>query len=288
MEMNDQLKTYDDGGIQTGIIGGTGFYSLYQSAVETCEVETPYGAPSSPVTVGSVNGVNVAFLSRHGDRHQYPPHVVNYRANIWALKRLGVQRIIAIGAVGALQKDFRIGEIVLCDQFVNRTWGRKDTFYDGPVTTHISVSDPYCADMQKILLDAGGKLGIPIQAKATLLIIQGPRFSTKAENRDWRNAGYDLVSMTHYPEVALARELGMCYVSLCLVTDHATVLGDEQVTDHVSDLQEVVGAFKISHEKIIKLIDAAVPGMAEPHHCICHQSLAGARAEAGWVPLWFK
>lgn len=288
MEMNVSQKKYDDMGAQIGVIGGTGFYSLYPSDVETCEVETPYGAPSSPVTVGSVNGVNVAFLSRHGDRHQYPPHVVNYRANIWALKRLGVKRIIAIGAVGALQKDFRIGQIVLCDQFVNRTWGRKDTFYDGPVTTHISVSDPYCADMQKVLLDAGEKLGISIRAKATLLIIQGPRFSTKAENRDWRNAGYDLVSMTHYPEVALARELGLCYVSLCLVTDHATVLDDVQVTDHVSDLQEVVGAFKISHEKIIKLIDAAVPGMAEPHHCPCHQSLAGARAEAGWIPLWFK
>lgn len=101
------------------------------------------------MTVGSVNGVNVAFLSRHGERHQYPPHVVNYRANIWALKRLGVKRIIAIGAMGALQKDFQIGQIVLCDQFVNRTWGRKDTFYDGPVTTHISVSDPYCADMPR-------------------------------------------------------------------------------------------------------------------------------------------
>lgn len=288
MDTNNRQKTYDDISAQIGVIGGTGFYSLYPSDVATCEVETPYGAPSSPVTVGSVNGVNVAFLSRHGERHQYPPHVVNYQANIWALKRLGVKRIIAIGAVGALQKDFQIGQIVLCDQFVNRTWGRKDTFYEGPVTTHISVSDPYCADMQKVLLDTGGKLGIPIRAGATLLIIQGPRFSTKAENRDWRNAGYDLVSMTHYPEVALARELGLCYVSLCLVTDHATVLGDEQVTDHVSDLQEVVGAFKISHEKIIKLIDAAVPGMAEPHHCTCHQSLAGARAEDGWVPLWFK
>ncbi|MDA8123903.1 MAG: S-methyl-5'-thioadenosine phosphorylase [Deltaproteobacteria bacterium] len=285
--MDNQTNNHDALGPQTGIIGGTGFYSLFQSDVETWEVETPYGAPSSPVTVGSVQGVKVAFLSRHGDRHQYPPHVVNYQANIWALKRLGVNRIIAVGAVGALQKNFRIGEIVLCDQFVNRTWGRKDTYYDGPVTTHISVSDPYCADIRKILLDAGSKLDIPLHAKATLLIIQGPRFSTKAENRDWRNAGYDLVSMTHYPEVALARELGICYVSLCLVTDHATVLGDNEA-DPVSDLQDVVGAFKTSHEKIIQLLDAAIPRLGEPPQCACHRSLEGARAESGWIPLWFK
>lgn len=269
-----------------GIIGGTGVEQIFKSAVEHYEVETPYGLSSSPVSIGSIAGNNVAFLARHGLKHQYPPHMVNYRANVWALKRVGVDRIIAIGAVGSLQRHFEVGDIVLCDQFVNRTWGRRDTFFDGPVTTHVSVSDPYCPQMRQAFKEVGQGLGINIRDKAILLIIQGPRFSTKAENRDWRRAGYDLVSMTHYPEVVLARELGVCYSSLCLVTDHATVLGDDEDERPISDMDYVKASFKSGHDQLMNLIAAAIPQVAQPPNCSCRQSLLGARSEAGWVPLW--
>src|SRR5213596_3675118 len=167
---------------QIGIFGGSGFYSFLED-VEEVELQTPYGKPSAPITVGEVGGKRVAFLPRHGRKHELPPHAIPYRANAWAMKELGVRRIIGPNASGALKAELRLGEFVVCDQFVDRTSGREDTFYDGPETTHVSAADPYCPDLRALLVEVARELGIPARNGGTVVVIQGPRFSTRAEKR---------------------------------------------------------------------------------------------------------
>src|SRR5581483_8193977 len=165
-----------------GEYGGSGLYELVEGAREV-EVETPYGPPSAPIAVGELAGVRVAFLPRHGRRHELPPHRIPYRANVWAMRELGVRRIVGPNASGALRPDLALGELVVCDQLVDRTWGRADTFYDGPETTHVSAADPYCPDLRRVLLETGRELGVPVRDGGTVVVIQGPRFSTRAESR---------------------------------------------------------------------------------------------------------
>src|SRR5690349_23405460 len=153
------------------VIGGSGFYS-FLADVEEVEVETPYGAPSAPVTIGEVGGKRVAFLPRHGVKHELPPAQINYRANVWAMKELGVRRIIGPNASGALKAELELGEFVVCDQFVDRTSGRADTFYDGPETTHVSAADPYCPDLRALLVETARELGIPVQDGGTVVRLQ--------------------------------------------------------------------------------------------------------------------
>src|SRR5262245_22917388 len=182
---------------EIGVFGGSGFTSFLDEA-ETVTVETPYGAPSAPFTIGEVGGKLVAFLPRHGAAHELPPHRINYRANLWAMRELGVRRIIGPCASGALTVDLGLGDFVVCDQFVDRTWGRPDTFYDGPETTHVSAADPYCADLRGLLLDTAAGLGITARDGGTVVVVQGPRFSTRAESRWYRELGGDVINMTAY------------------------------------------------------------------------------------------
>jgi 5'-methylthioadenosine phosphorylase len=163
---------------EIGVFGGSGFYSFVED-VEEVTVDTPYGAPSAPLFIGDVGGKRVAFLPRHGVNHELPPHKIPYRANVWAMRELGVRRIIGPNASGALSADLQLGEFVVCDQFIDRTWGRSDTFYDGPETTHVSAADPYCPDLRRLLVGTARKLDIPVRDGGTVVTIQGPRFSTR-------------------------------------------------------------------------------------------------------------
>src|SRR5438067_608585 len=204
---------------EIGIFGGSGFYSFLED-VEEVELDTPYGKPSAPFVIGEIGGRRVAFLPRHGRGHELPPHRIPYRANVWALRELGVRRIVGPNASGALKPELRLGEFVVCDQFVDRTSGRADTFYDGPETTHVSTADPYCPGLRRLLLDTAAELGIPARDGGTVVTIQGPRFSTRAESRWFRQMGWDVINMTAYPEAVLARELELCYANISMVTDH--------------------------------------------------------------------
>jgi 5'-methylthioadenosine phosphorylase len=257
---------------EIGVFGGSGFYS-FLTDVERVEVETPYGKPSAPVTIGEVGGRRVAFMPRHGERHELPSAQIPYRANVWALKELGVRRIIGPNASGALRPDLALGEFVVCDQFVDRTWGRDDTFYEGPETTHVSAADPYCPDLRRILVETAAELGIKARDGGTVVVIQGPRFSTRAESKWFQQAGWDVINMTAYPEGYLARELELCYANISMVTDHDVgVEGTEPVTH-----ETVIKVFQENNEKLRELLFAAIPKIGPQPEDICSTALAGAR-----------
>jgi len=197
---------------EIGVFGGSGFYSLFDGPVEEVTINTPYGQPSDKITIGEIAGHRVAFLPRHGKQHQFAPHSIPYRANLWAMKELGVKRIIAPNAAGSLTRYIKPGDFVICDQFVDRTSGRADTFYNGPEVMHVSTADPYCPELRALAVHCTRELGIPAHEKGTMVVIQGPRFSTKAESRWYQQAGFEIIGMTQYPEAALAGELALCYV----------------------------------------------------------------------------
>ena len=255
-----------------GIFGGSGLYSLLDD-VETVEIETPYGAPSAPVAIAEVGGRRVAFLPRHGLHHELPPHRIPYRANLWAMRELGVRRIVGPCASGALRADLELGEFVVCDQFVDRTSGRADTFYDGPQTTHVSAADPYCPELRRLLLDTAAELSIPVRDGGTVAVIQGPRFSTRAESRWLRELGGDVVNMTAYPECHLARELELCYATIAMVTDYdAGAEGHEPVT-----ADRVVQVFQENNERLRELLFAVIPRIGPQPEDVCSTALRGAR-----------
>ncbi len=256
---------------EIGVFGGSGFYELLDNPREH-KVNTPFGSPSSPVMVGEIGGRSVAFLPRHGKDHSLPPHMINYRANVWAMKELGVGRIIGPNACGSLQADVVPGDFVICDQFVDRTWGRKDTFYDGPITTHVSSADPYCPAMREVAVTEAAKLGIKAHPKGTVVVIQGPRFSTRAESKWFASQGWEVINMTQYPECYLARELEICYVNISLITDHdAGAEGAEPVSN-----EEVIRVFNENNSKVKSLIHAMIPAMPDARECSCAHALDGA------------
>jgi len=205
---------------EVGVFGGSGFYAFLDDVVEV-NLDTPYGPPSAPLAIGTIAGRKVAFLPRHGKQHQLPPHLVDFRANAWALHSLGVGSVIGPCAVGSLRPDMRPGDLVVPDQLVDRTWGRPDTFSDGGAVTHLSFADPYTDELRQIVLTAAREEHDPrrVHDGGTVVVIQGPRFSTRAESQWFRRMGWDLVNMTQHPEVALCRELGMRYAGMALVTD---------------------------------------------------------------------
>ncbi len=257
--------------VEIGVFGGSGFYSLMESPTEV-RVDTPYGAPSSSVMVGEIAGRTVAFLPRHGMQHQFPPHMINYRANVWAMKALGVRRIIGPNACGSLQAHVKPGDFVICDQFVDRTWGRKDTFYDGPTTTHVSSADPYCPAMRAVAVNAARGLGITVHDSGTVVVIQGPRFSTRSESRWFASQGWEVINMTQYPESYLARELEICYCNISLITDHdAGAEGAEPVTN-----EEVVRVFSENNQKVKDLLFSMIPALPAERACVCATALEGA------------
>lgn len=257
---------------EIGVIGGSGFYAFLEE-VEEVEVETPFGRPSAPVAVGELGGRRVAFLPRHGRRHELPPHRIPFRANLWALRELGVRRVLGPCASGALRGDLALGEFVVCDQYVDRTWGRGDTFYDGPETTHVSAADPFCADLRKVLYETARELGIPAREGGTVVVIQGPRFSTRAESRWFQAMGWDVVNMTCYPECHLARELELCYATVAMVTDYDVgVEGGEAVS-----AERVMEAFRENNERLRRLLLAAIPKIGPQPDDACATALRGAR-----------
>ena len=257
-----------------GIFGGSGFYSFLEDAEEVV-VDTPYGPPSAPVAVGEIEGAKVAFIPRHGKDHEFPPHRVPYRANVWAMKEVGVRRIVGPVACGSLKPEHSPGTFVVCDQFVDRTRDRDDTFYDGPRTTHVSAADPYCPGMRSTLVEAAREIGIPVVDGGTVVVIQGPRFSTRAESRWFSQAGFDVVNMTQYPEAWLARELELCYATVCLVTDYD--VGLEGMPDVAPVSAEA--AFRVFAENLARLralLFQAVPKFGPQPDDICATALSSA------------
>jgi 5'-methylthioadenosine phosphorylase len=257
---------------EIGLFGGSGFYSFLEGAEEIA-VHTPYGPPSDRVAVGEVGGRRVAFLPRHGRGHTIPPHRINFRANLWAFHELGVQRVLAPSAVGSLKRDLPPGTFVVCDQLVNRTWGRPDTFYDGPVVTHVGFADPYCPELRALGVETGSALGIPLRPAGTGVVIQGPRFSTRAESASYSAQGWDVIGMTQYPEAVLARELQMCCMNLSLVTDYDVGLeGIPAVTT-----QEVIRILTENNDKLRRFLGEMIPKIPEARSCPCATALADAQ-----------
>jgi len=258
-----------------GIIGGSGFYDL-ASDLKEIKIETPYGIPSDQIAVGKIAGRKVAFLPRHGKQHSIPPHKINYRANIWALKSLGVSKIITSHAVGSLQKKIRPGDFVVLDQFIDRTKNRKDTFYDGPIATHISTAFPYCPQLRSLAVKSLKQLKLKVYEKGTVVVIQGPRFSTAAESTWFTKMGWDVINMTEYPEVVLARELEMCYCAIAVATDYDAGLVAEGEVQPVS-AKEVIKIFQNNIFKIKKLILKIIENWPKAVNCQCQKALAEAR-----------
>ncbi len=256
---------------EIGIFGGSGFYSLLEQVKEVA-VHTPYGAPSDKIAIAEIAGRKVAFLPRHGKNHQYPPHMINYRANLWAMRELGVSRIIGPCAAGSLQAHVKPGDFVVIDQFVHRTWGRKDTFFDGPITTHMGAAEPYCPEMRQVAINAAKKLGINVHEKGTVVVIQGPRFSTKAESREFSKNGWEVINMTQYPEGWLARELGICYVNIALITDYDVGLEGHPEVKSVTH-EDVLKVFTDNNERLRNLLFKMVESTPPAKHCECKSDL---------------
>lgn len=257
-----------------GIFGGSGFYRFLDD-VEEEAIDTPYGPPSARIRIGEINGARVAFMPRHGDEHTLPAHRINYRANVWAMKQVGATRLIGPSACGSLKAELEPGTFVLCDQFVDRTRGREDTFYDGPQTTHVSAADPYCPDLRETLLECARELGIPVVGAGTVVVIQGPRFSTRAESRWFAQAGWDVVNMTQYPEAWLARELELCYANISLVTDYDVGLEGMPDVPPVS-ADSAFAVFKENLERLRSLLFAAVPRVGPQPEDVCSTALGSA------------
>jgi 5'-methylthioadenosine phosphorylase len=238
------------GKAEIGVFGGSGFYSLLEN-VREAKIDTPYGPPSDVVFLAEVAGRKVAFLPRHGRTHTIPPHKINYRANVWAMRSLGVQAVISPCAAGSLQKHVEPGSFVVTDQFVDRTRGRIDTFYDGPIVTHISPAETYSPVLRKLAIETIRDHGIVCHETGTVVVIQGPRFSTKAESKWFHEAGWEVINMTQYPEGYLCRELGMAVVNIALITDYDSGVfsGTEAVTAH-----DVLAVFQSNAEKIKRVV----------------------------------
>ena len=257
-----------------GVFGGSGFYS-FLNETEEYEMDTPYGAPSDKIIIGTLEGRRVAFIPRHGRNHNLPPHKINYRANIYAMKEIGVKHIFGPCVSGSLQPHIKPGQFVVCDQFVDRTRGRIDTFYDGPKTVHVAMAEPYCPNLRKIVIESAGELGIDFHPTGTVVIIQGPRFSTKAESKWYADQGWEVVNMTQYPEVCLAREQEICYVNISLITDYDAGLEGHPEVKPVT-IGEVVRVFKENNEKVRDLLFKAISKIPERRDCICSHALKDA------------
>jgi 5'-methylthioadenosine phosphorylase len=256
------------------VVGGSGFYELLTD-VEHHAVQTPYGPPSGQVAVGSYKGARVAFLARHGAGHRYPPHTINYRANIWALASLGATRILGPNASGSLQPHVKPGDFVVVDQFVDRTTNREATFYDGPPVVHIGGAEPYCPELRALAVTAGRELGITVHQTGTVVVIQGPRFSTRAESRWFSSEGWEVVNMTQFPEQVLARELELCYVGISLITDYDVGLADRDDIEAVS-VAGVIEVFHRNNARVRDLLLRMIPRIPRERACICATALTGA------------
>jgi len=256
---------------EIGIIGGSGVYDpeLLEEAREI-KVYTPYGAPSALVTVGTYKSERIAFIPRHGKGHTIPPHMVNYKANVWAFRELGVKSIIASSAVGSLRDDYKPGDFVIPDQFIDRTKKRLDTFYEGGRLCHISAADPFCPQLRDFFIDLAEKLAFRVQGQGTYVCIEGPRFSTRAESKLFRSWGADIIGMTVYPECVLAREAELCYVSVAMVTDY-DVWAEKPVST-----EEIIRTMNENAKHFKRLIMEALPKVPKERTCDCQYALKDA------------
>ena len=257
---------------EIGVFGGSGFYAFLED-VSHVPVHTPYGPPSSAVAVGTLEGRSVAFLPRHGPSHELPPHRINYRANLWAMREMGVRRIIAPCATGSLQPHVKPGELVLCDQLVDRTWGRADTFFDGGVVGHVSFADPYCPELRGVLAVAAERSAVTAHPAGTVVVIQGPRFSTRAESAFYRSQGWEVINMTQYPEAFLARELGICYAAMALVTDYDTGLEGVEGIEPVT-MEAVFEVLRQNVARTRAVLFEAIPAIPVTPSCSCASALS--------------
>jgi 5'-methylthioadenosine phosphorylase len=255
---------------EMAIIGGSGLYELFDEVVSEEKVDTPYGEASGVITLAHIAGRPVAFLARHGAGHRYPAHRIPYRANLWALRSLGCRQILAPCAVGGLRPDLGAGTFVVPDQLIDRTSGREHTFYDQGAV-HVNFADPYCPRLRSSILDAARRRGQPMTDGGTMVVVNGPRFSTRAESYGYQAEGGTIINMTGAPEAALARELAMCYAAVALVTDlDAGVQGEHGVTQ-----EEVFRVFAEDIGRLRELLLAAVAHLAPREGCLCGSSLDG-------------
>jgi len=256
-----------------GVIGGTGLYdpNLLKN-IQEITVDTPYGKPSDAITVGELGGKSVAFLPRHGKKHTIRPTDINVRANIFALKKLGVKRLLAPSTVGSLREEYHPGEIVFTDQFIDRTTRREQSFYTSAENKvcHITVADPMCPELHKTLVSIAKEMQIKMHETGTYVCIEGPRFSTKAESRMYRQWGADIVGMTLVPECVLAREAEICYASISTVTDY------DVWKDHVVSIDEIKNVMTKNIENVKHLIAETIAKTPSECICQCDQALKGA------------
>lgn len=259
-------------GAEIGVIGGSGFYSFLDDPREVV-VETPYGPPSDAITLGEVAGRRVAFLPRHGRDHRFPPHRIPYRANLWALRSLGVRQVLAPSAVGSLTTSYGPGTLVVPDQLIDRTSGRVQTYYDEGAAVHLSFADPYCPLGRSAALKTASATGWSPVDGGTLVVIEGPRFSTRAESQWYAAQGWTLVGMTGHPEAVLARELALCYTPLCLVTDlDAGIEEGQGVT-----MEEVLKVFAQNIDRLRSTIAQTIAALPHDRACPCPQVLEGIK-----------
>ncbi len=273
-----------------GVIGGSGLYSLEGLRVlESMSIKTPFGSPSSEIKVCEYKGKKVAFLARHGEGHKYPPHLVPYRANLWALREVGVERILAVSAVGSINRELRAGDFIVVNSFIEFTKGREHTYYEGVLSkkvsgedrvaellnagkvVHIDVSEPYCPQMRGVLTDILREKGLRFTSGGVYACTEGPRFESTAEIRMLDKLGADVVGMTGYPEVVLARELTMCYASLCVVANPAAGISEGRLTS-----DEVMELMKEREEQIGEVIKSFIELIPENRTCGCGNILEGA------------
>jgi 5'-methylthioadenosine phosphorylase len=256
---------------EIGVIGGSGFYSFLDD-VEEIGVDTPYGPPSDSLALATVAGRRVAFLPRHGRDHRYPPHKIPYRANLWALRSLGVRQVVAPSAVGSLVREYGPGTLAVPDQLVDRTSGRAQTYYDDGAV-HVAFADPYCPRGRRNVVEAAQSAGWQPVDGGTLAIIEGPRFSTRAESRWFAAQGWTLVGMTGHPEAVLARELALCYIPACLVTDLDAGVEEGAGVTH----EEVLRVFAQNVDRLRGLVIDIVGALSAERHCPCPHALDGLK-----------
>jgi 5'-methylthioadenosine phosphorylase len=265
---------------EIGVIGGSGFYSFLDDVTEI-SVDTPYGQPSDSLFLGEIAGRRVAFLPRHGRKHHLPPHRINYRANLWALRSVGVRQVLGPCAVGGLRPEYGPGTLLVPDQMVDRTKSRAQTYYDGeqladgrtPNVVHVSLADPYCpTGRQAAVTAARGRGWEPVDG-GTLVVIEGPRFSSRAESLWHQAQGWSVVGMTGHPEATLARELELCYTSMTLVTDLDAGAESGEGVSH----EEVLAVFGANVGRLRDVLFDAVAGLpaADARTCSCEDALGG-------------
>ncbi len=267
--MTDLSTSRGEVSAEIGVIGGSGLYAFLDDAREIA-VDTPYGPPSDPLVVGELAGRRVAFVPRHGRDHRFPPHRIPYRANLWALRSLGVRQVLAPCAVGGLRPELGPGTLVVPDQLVDRTSGRVQTFHDTGAV-HVGFADPYCPDGRTVAADLAARAGWPVHDRGTMVVVEGPRFSTRAESQWFAEQGWSVVNMTGHPEAVLARELALCYTAIALVTDlDAGIEGGEAVSQ-----SEVFRFFGENTARLRSLLGEVVGALPTDRTCPCARALDG-------------